>query len=118
MKLLPSMLLGGAVSLQTGLGPLQSIHMAHSRVRQAFTIPEMDMITSQNERLLDEVFAEDFSSRLVSLDEMISRSENITTQFRAQVKNRVFEGSYLRDYIFGNVLGDEFPSYFTKVIID
>ena len=95
MKLLPSMLLGGAVSLQTGLGPLQSIHMAHSRVRQAFTIPEMDMITSQNERLLDEVFAEDFSSRLVSLDEMISRSENITTQFRAQVKNRVFERSYL-----------------------
>ena len=60
--------------------------MAHSRVRQAFTIPEMDQITSQNERLLDEVFAEDFSSRLVSLDEMISRSENITTQFRAQVK--------------------------------
>ena len=98
MKLLPSMLLGGAVSLQTGLGPLQSIHMAHSRVRQAFTIPEMDMITSQNERLLDEVFAEDFSSRLVSLDEMISRSENITTQFRAQVKNHVFERSYYRDF--------------------
>ena len=54
-------------------------------LRQAFTIPEMDQITSQNERLLDEVFAEDFSSRLVSLDEMISRSENITTQFRSQV---------------------------------
>ena len=53
---------------------------------QAFTIPEMDQITSQNERLLDEVFAEDFSSRLVSLDEMISRSENITTQFRSQVR--------------------------------
>ena len=46
----------------------------------------MDQITSQNERLLDEVFAEDFSSRLVSLDEMISRSENITTQFRSQVR--------------------------------
>ena len=94
MKLLPSMLLGGAVSLQTGLGPLQSIHMAHSRVRQAFTIPEMDMITSQNERLLDEVFAEDFSSRLVSLDEMISRSENITTQFRAQVTHHELVESY------------------------
>lgn len=79
-------MLSGALALQTGLGPLQAIHQAHSRVRQAFTIPEMDMITSQNERLLDEVFAEDFSSRLVSLDEMISKSENITAQFRAQGK--------------------------------
>jgi len=85
MKLLPSVLLG-AVLGQDNLAPLQAISFAHSRVRNSFRIPEMDMITEMNERLLEEVMAPSFNQRLVSLDEMISKSENITTQFRAQGK--------------------------------
>ena len=72
------------LALEKGLGPLQSIQFAHSRVRNGFTIPEMDEITIGNERLLAEVFSESFSSRLISLEEMVSRSTNLTSSFMKQ----------------------------------
>ena len=77
--------------------------MAHSRVRNSFRIPEMNLISEMNERILEEVMQPGFNQRLdtqkwkiekrrsciwrlVTLDEMISKSENVTTQFRAQGK--------------------------------
>ena len=85
MRLFQSAILAGSTSaLQRGLDPAQSIAFAHSRVRQGFLIKEMDKIIDENERLLREVFEPDFSQRLISLDEMVSRSENITQSFRNQ----------------------------------
>jgi len=56
MKLAPALLAGFTGASIHGLQPLQAISMAHSRVRNGFTLPEMDMITEGNERLLAEVF--------------------------------------------------------------
>ena len=77
-------LAGVTHGIERGLDPLQSIAFAHSRVRQGFLLPEMDDIIDQNERLLREVFDPDFATRLVSLEEMVSRSENITSSFLKQ----------------------------------
>ena len=85
---LSALLLGSVMgsSAPDRLKPMQAIQMAHSRVRNSFRIPEMDLITEGNERILEEVMSPGFNGRLVSLDELISKSENITTQFRAQGK--------------------------------
>ena len=73
------------LALQRGfVDPLESIAFAHSRVRNGFTLPVMDQITTSNERILAEVFAEEFSTRLISLEEMVSRSDNITESFLKQ----------------------------------
>jgi len=66
------------------LEPLEAIAFAHSRVRNGFTLPAMDEIISSNERLLSQVFSDDFSTRLMSLDEAVSRSQNITDSFMRQ----------------------------------
>ena len=89
MKLLPSFILGSCFATQRmeDLGPLKSIAFAHARVRNGFTIPEMDVIIKQNERLMQEVMAPGFNGRHVSLEEMISKSNNITSQFRSQGKS-------------------------------
>ena len=84
MKLFQPALVGTAAALQRGLDPLQSIAFAHSRIRQGFLIEEMHDIIDQNERLLQEVLAPGFGQRLISLDEMVSRSENITQAFLKQ----------------------------------
>ena len=42
---------------------LHNIAMAHSRVRNAFKIPQMEEITAKNERLLELVFSEEGVSR-------------------------------------------------------
>ena len=54
------------LGLERGLDPLQAISMAHGRVRNGFTLPKMDEITSQNERLLQQVFTDEIENRLVS----------------------------------------------------
>ena len=66
------------------MDPLQAISLAHSRVRNGFTLPAMDEITASNERLLSMVFQDDMSTRLMSLEELVSRSDNITESFMKQ----------------------------------
>ena len=55
--------------------------MAHSRVRNSFRIPEMDLITEMNERLLEEVMAPGFNQRLgLSISSITSRIARILTE--------------------------------------
>ena len=58
------------LGLERGLDPLQAISMAHGRVRNGFTLPKMDEITSQNERLLQQVFTDEIENRLVSRESL------------------------------------------------
>ena len=98
MRLFQSALIGSAAALQRGLDTSQSIAFAHSRVRQAFLIEEMHHILDENERLVEEFLAtKTGSSRLVSLDEMVSRSQNITRSFEAQGRSGsipTYDGSH------------------------
>jgi peroxidase len=87
MKLLPALLAGSITATdERGLkqNAQNAIHHAHSRVRNGFTLPIMNDITDSNERLLAEVFSEDFSTRSTTLEEMVHRSTNITNSFLKQ----------------------------------
>ena len=98
MRLFQSALIGSAAAIQRGLDTSQSIAFAHSRVRQGFLIKEMHNIIDENERLLEEFMApENGQSRLVSLEDLVSRSQNITRSFEAQGRSGsipTYDGSH------------------------
>ena len=54
---------------------------AHRRVRNGFTIPVMDEISAENERILNQVFNERSTE---PLDVMVERAVNVTESFERQ----------------------------------
>ncbi|CAG5102891.1 Oidioi.mRNA.OKI2018_I69.chr1.g514.t1.cds [Oikopleura dioica] len=80
MKLLPT-LLASSYGMERGLSPLQAIMHAHRRVRNGFTIPVMDEISAENERILNQVFNERSTE---PLDVMVERAVNVTESFERQ----------------------------------
>ena len=53
--------------------PEAAIQFAHNRVRNGFTLPEMDQISEANERIIREAMEDSSNTRLLNLEEMFDR---------------------------------------------
>jgi peroxidase len=84
MKLLASVL-ASAVALERGLSPMETIHHAHSRVRNAFRIADLDRIVSENDAMMEEVFnLQGERGASLNVTEFVSRSDALTGSFMRQ----------------------------------
>ena len=61
------------LALERGLEPEAAIQFAHNRVRNGFTLPEMDQISEANERIIQEAMEDSSNTRLLNLEEMFDR---------------------------------------------